>query len=97
MTAAKAKSVSNEKPGHKIGWASFDKENQQHKYILSLCIQLGWSKQHPVYGEVADLARLGSWLKTKAPVKKMLMNQEPEEVSQNIKALEIILKKDYNV
>lgn len=75
-------------------WATFDKENSQHKHILSLCIQYGWCSTHEKYGEVANLDRLGEWLKndSKCPVHKPLRQMEPKELSKIIIALEGMVK-----
>ena len=60
-------------------WALFDKNKKQHKYILSLCIQIGWSTIYK--GRVqADLNRLGAFIKSpkcavNKPLKKMSSNE----------------------
>lgn len=80
-------------------WSYFDKNNTQHSYILSLCIQYGWSKEHKVTGKkVADLGALDKWLRGKhkigqSPVKKPLQDMQPEECSKVIHALEQMLYK----
>lgn len=78
-------------------WATFDKDNPQHRHILSLCIQYGWSCTHEKYGEVANLDRLGEWLRTdpKCPVKKPLKGMTPQELSKIIIALEGMVKWKY--
>jgi len=82
---------------HRIKWALFDKGNSQHRLILSLSIQAGWSTLHPKYGEVADLQRLQGFLKSeKAPVNKPLKQQSHHELSKTIKALEGIVKHKWN-
>lgn len=75
-------------------WAFFNKDNEQHKYILSLLIQMGWSQQHPKYGEVADMARLSNFLKSKkSPVPKPLPDMSITETSKLISCLESMLTK----
>lgn len=80
-------------------WSYFDKDNTKHKYILSLCIQYGWSKSHPKTGhEVADLGALDSWLRGKStigqsPVKKPLQEMNSKELSKVITALEAMITK----
>lgn len=70
-------------------WAIFDKNNQQHRYILSVCIQKGWSVKSEKYGEIADQKRLSDWLKSeKSPVRKPLKKMQPIELSKIISALE---------
>lgn len=77
-------------------WAFFDKNNKQHKQILSLAIQAGWSLHNDRYGEVADLKRLSDFLKSdKSPVKKPLKEMETKELSKIIYALEQIVKHEY--
>ncbi len=82
---------------HRIKWGLFDKTNSQHRLILSLCRQAGWTTCNPKYGEVADLARLQGFLKSaKSPVKKPLKQQTPEELSKTIKALEGVVEYRYS-
>lgn len=77
-------------------WAVFDKNNSQHKYILSLMIQLTWSKIHPLHGEVADMARLSDFLKSKkSPVPKPLQDMDTQETSKLISCLESMITKKY--
>ncbi|MBU2923026.1 hypothetical protein KO504_16880 [Winogradskyella psychrotolerans] len=78
-------------------WAYFNKDNQQHKYILSLMLQLGWSNIHPTCGEVADMYRLSSFLKSKrSPVPKPLQEMTPAETSKLISCLESMVTKSYS-
>lgn len=74
-------------------YAFFDKHNQQHKYILSLCQQLGWTKEHPKHGQVADLERLGQFIALDCKHKIELMKQSPEQVQTTIYQLEQVLIK----
>ena len=77
-------------------WAYYDKNNQQHLYILSLLIQLGWSVKSNKYGEIADLNRFSDWLKShRSPVQKPLKSMNPTETSKIISALESMIVKDY--
>lgn len=78
-------------------WAVFDRENQQHLYILSLMRQLKWITMHEKYGkEVADMSRLSNFLKSKrSPVPKPLQKMTVEETSKIIFALENIIKSEY--
>lgn len=74
-------------------WAKFDKSNSKHKLILSLMRQAQWTKPHPRHGEVADMDRLDSFLKSdKSPVKKPLKSMSSEEVEKIIIALNGIVK-----
>lgn len=77
-----------------FSWGKFNKDNTQHKGVLSLCHQLGWvQEQNPAW---VDINRLGSWLKSKrSPVQKPLMEMDTKEVSKIIFALEQMIKKRY--
>lgn len=86
----------NEPKQSSENWAFFDKNNDRHKYILSLLLQMGWSVQSEKYGEVADLNRLSNWLKSKlSPVKKKLTLMSPAETSTIISALESMVTKHH--
>ncbi len=77
-------------------WGLFDKNNQQHKTVLSLLRQIHWTVPHDRHGEVADLGRLSDFLKSdKSPVKKPLIKMEPKEVSKIIAALESMQNKKF--
>jgi hypothetical protein len=74
----------------------FDKNNQQHKTILSLLRQAQWTVRSEKWGEVPDLGRLSDFLKSdKSPIKKPLKKMEPAEVSKIIVSLEGIVKSKY--
>lgn len=78
-------------------WAHFTAGNKQHSYVLSLCMQLGWSKNHNRYGTVADLERLSSFLKSaKCPVKKPLQSMSPTECTTLINCLESMISKHHS-
>ncbi|QKX04862.1 hypothetical protein HN014_08010 [Aquimarina sp. TRL1] len=74
-------------------YGAFDKNNSQHKYILSLCRQLGWVTDHPKYKLVPDTKRLGEFIKKNSKAKKPLLAQSPSEVSTTIHQLEQVLSK----
>ena len=77
-------------------WAFFDKNKKNHRNVISLCLQLGWSVKDDKYGEIADLARLSEWLKSeKSPVRKKLKAMSNPEVSKVISALEAMIGKKY--
>jgi len=78
-------------------WAVFNPNNQQHKYIMSLLQQLEWSKPHPKYGQVADMPRLGNFLKSKkSPVPMPLQKMQTKDLSKLISCLEsMLLKKEF--
>lgn len=70
-------------------YAYFDMNKQSHKYILSLCRQLGWVTNHPTRsGTVPDLERLGKFIAYNTGAKKPLSKQSPEETRKTIYALE---------
>jgi hypothetical protein len=73
-------------------WAKFDSKNPKHKMILSLCRQAQWTVPNDRHGEVADLARLSSWLKEKSPIKKPLLKMDDIELEKVIKALKGVIK-----
>tara|TARA_R100000306_G_C4366041_1_gene137698 strand:- start:989 stop:1285 length:297 start_codon:yes stop_codon:yes gene_type:complete len=80
-------------------WSYFDPKINRHMYIMSLCIQYGWSREHPKTGrEVADLGQLDKWLRGKhkngnSPVQKPLLEMEKGELSRVITALENMVLK----
>jgi len=77
-------------------WGLFDKNNPKHKVILSLLYQMQWVKPSEKWGEVPDLKRLSEFLQSdKSPVKKKLMDMEPEELEKLIKALNGIVRHRY--
>jgi hypothetical protein len=77
-------------------YALFDKTNPRHKLILSLCRQANWTITNVKHGEVADLQRLDSWLKSdRSPVKKPLKKMDTKEIERIIGALGGIVKSLY--
>lgn len=80
----------------KSNWGLFDKNNKQHKTILSLIQQLQWVVPSEKWGQVADINRLSNFLKSeKAPVKKPLKDMKPEEVSKIIECFKSMIIKNY--
>ena len=100
LSHAQANAVISHLGGLPIGkktWGSFDIKIDSHRYVLSLCHQLEWTKQTAAKGTVADLDRLGRWLESKkSPVRKPLMEMKPGEVSTIINAMESMVKKEYS-
>ena len=87
------------KPVRYDHWGLFDAKNAQHKKVLSLCQEIGWS----IYNDklkrnVADIYRLSEFLKSKkSPVTMPLKQMTPEQISRKlIPALEGISKSTYN-
>lgn len=82
--------------GQSGNWGLFDKNNQQHKAILSQMRTAQWTIPNEKWGEVPDLNRLSDFLKSdKSPVNKPLKKMEPEEVSKIIEAFKGIVKSTY--
>ena len=80
----------------KSNWGLFDKNNQQHKTILSLLRQAQWVVPNGKWGEVPDINRLSEFLKSdRSPVNKPLKKMEPDEVSKIIEAFKGIVKSKY--
>ncbi|WP_394749506.1 hypothetical protein [Spongiimicrobium salis] len=88
-------------PHQASNWGAFDRTDQQHKQILSLCMQYGWQKKHLKTGRnIADIGKLGQWLEGtlgqgQGPVKKPLISMDTQEVSKTISALKAMVKKKY--
>ncbi|WP_187695224.1 hypothetical protein [Chryseobacterium sp.] len=82
------------KPLNHSTWALFDRNNSQHRTVLSLCHQLGWVQEEKP--EFVDLHRLGGWLKSdRSPVKTPLKEMTRAELSKIISALQNIIQKQY--
>jgi hypothetical protein len=75
-----------------VDWRKFDKNNTQHKYILSLCHQLGWvvwdnrNNRH-----IADMNALATWLQRKSIYKQPLCSLDRGQLQQTIYQLEQVL------
>jgi hypothetical protein len=79
-----------------LHYGKFDKENKQHLYILSMCMQLGWQVFNKnVDRNVADLARLGRFIMHFGAIKKPLMEQRKEELSKIVYQLEEMVRKHF--
>lgn len=86
-----AKITDLSKPKPQKNWGAFDVKNTKHMAVLSLCRQA--QKTTIVKGrEVADLEWLSYFLQNKAPVKKPLNKQTPEELSKTIAAMEGVVR-----
>lgn len=80
-------------------WGIFDAKNPQHRKILSLLQEMGWTVYNKAKGQnVADIYRLSEFLKSKkSPVTMPLKQMTPEQISNKlIPALEGIAKTTYN-
>lgn len=77
-------------------WALFDKNNKQHLAILAQMRTLQWVTKSDKWGEVADMDRLSSFLKSdKSPVKKPLKKMTTDEVSKIIECFKSMIVKRY--
>lgn len=76
-------------------WAKFDKNNKQHKVILSLLHQAQWTRHKENYGEVPDMDKLSHFLQTNSPVKKKLLDMDAIEIQKLIKALKGVIKSTF--
>ncbi|MDK7674364.1 hypothetical protein QP547_00880 [Weeksella virosa] len=76
-------------------YAYFDKNNTQHRKILSLALQMGWRNAEQPH--LANLHVLGCWIKSyRCPIAgKRLQQMTTKELSKVIFALEEIIKKKY--
>lgn len=69
-------------------WYKFDFKDAQHRKVLSLCHEYGWTTQYKGR-TVADMKALATWLKSeRSPIKKPIMKMEVIELRKIIKALE---------
>lgn len=89
--------------GNKLGteqYAAFDKNKGQHKYILSLCHNIGWVQYSPrKRRNFPHLPTLGEWLKKSGYLHKPLMDYTAKELPKLIWQLEqvaITKKKERN-
>jgi hypothetical protein len=71
-------------------WGAFDKNNSQHRYILSILRQANIVVKSEKWGEIPDMSGFfNRFLRSpKSPVKKPLKQMSPTEVSKIITALE---------
>ena len=77
-------------------YALFDNKNKTHRYLLSLCRQLGWTIPHPRNADVMipSLERLGRFIASDCRHKIPLKEQTPAQLQVTIHQLEQVqLKK----
>ncbi|MFK5950172.1 MAG: hypothetical protein QM500_15515 [Methylococcales bacterium] len=78
-------------------FATFDFSNQQHKYILSLCQEYGWTVYDDKRGRnIADLNKLGKWIRYSSQSKKPLQQQDTKELQTTVYAFEQMAKKHFS-
>lgn len=88
--------VTGRRPVGKDNWGLFDKENAQHKSVLSQLRQLQWTTKSERWGEVADINRLSEFLKSeRSPVNKPLKEMDKQDVSKIIECLKSMITKKY--
>lgn len=73
-------------------WNAFDAKNSQHKYILSLLYQKGWTKELNCK-TVPDMDAFGNWLKKN--FKKPLAELSKGETTKVIFAFERVVQHEY--
>lgn len=77
-------------------WGLFDNNNNQHRAVLAQLRTLQWTTPSDKWGEVPDLERLSTFLKSnESPVKKPLKKMEPWEVSKIIECFKSMVTKKY--
>ncbi|MGL5683604.1 MAG: hypothetical protein ACRDDZ_11230 [Marinifilaceae bacterium] len=70
-----------------------DFKRPRHRYILSLCYQMGWTKMNDQLGRmVVDNERLGRWIREYSKCKKPIMKHSEEELGTLILAMENMLQ-----
>lgn len=75
----------------------YDLTNGQHRYIISLLHQNGWTVPNPYTNKnMPDYERFGKWLQSeKAPVRKPWRKMDKQDLSKIIVAMESMLNKKY--
>lgn len=75
-------------------FAAFDKYNNQHQYMLSICYQLGWvTYNEKQRRQVVDLSRLGVWLRKYGFKHKPLMKYNKSELPVLVSQFEKLLNR----
>jgi len=78
-------------------YAAFDQGNRQHKYILSICYQLGWvSYSDTLRRMLPDLEALGAWLHKYGYLHKALKQYTAAELPRLITQLEGVVKSSHH-
>lgn len=75
-----------------IRYGRFQLDNLKHRKILSLCKEIGWTTINPNTKRiVADIERLGSWLKKYGFLHKPLIQYDNTDLSKLIKQFENVV------
>ena len=78
-------------------FALFNIENKQHMYLLSMCQEYGWTSYDYKNGRtIADLNKLGAWIRHSSQCKKPLQQQNTKELQTTVFAMEQMVKKHFN-
>jgi hypothetical protein len=76
-------------------YATFDKNNKSHMYMLSLCRQINWTcYSNKLHRVVVDLNQLGEWMKEKSFLHKPLMAYSKTDLVKLVSQLEIVVQKE---
>jgi hypothetical protein len=79
-----------------LHYGKFNKENKQHLYLLSMCMQLGWQVLNKnVDRNVADIVRLGRFIMHFGAIKKPLLEQSKSELQKTVYQFEEMLRKHF--
>lgn len=75
-------------------WGFFDKDNQQHRTILSQLRSLDWVTQTDNNRQFPDILRLSDFLKSdKSPINKPLKRMTQQELSKIISCFDSMINK----
>lgn len=80
----------HKKTKNKYGY--FDKTNAQHKYLLSLCMQIGWTDFKPGIGTIADTDQFGHWMQKSGYLHKPLKDYTAAELPKLVAQFQEVVK-----
>lgn len=97
LTSEQADRIIKQQTGvgsEKSKFQRFDIKNSQHKYILSMCHTIGWTKSKD--GKVIpDMEAFGHWLQTRSPIKLPLPDMGTKQLQKVIYAFEQVVKHQF--
>lgn len=97
LTSEQADKIIKQQTGvgaEKSKFQRFDIKNSQHKYILSMCHTIGWTKNKD--GKVIpDMEAFGHWLQTRSPIKLPLLDMGIKQLQKVIYAFEQVVKHQF--
>ena len=77
-------------------FATFNFNNHQHRYLLSMCQEYGWTVfDHKRGRTIADLSKLGGWIRSSSQCKKPLQQQTGKELQTTVYQFEQMVKKHF--